>query len=86
MLLKLETRLREVAELKRLPDIKWKKLTPETQGVAEYEAKADDLRMYCLKLPEGYVIITIGFKGNQDKNISRMRGIKTRYLKERKAL
>jgi len=83
MLHKLETRLREVAELKRLPKAKWRKLTPETQGVAEFEAKADDLRMYCLKIPnKGYVIVTVGFKGEQNKDIARMRSIKTRYLQE----
>lgn len=77
MLLKLDTRLREVADLRTLPQAKWRRLTPKTD---EFEAKADDLRLYCIKTEVGFIIMTIGLKGNQREDIARMRTMKARFL------
>lgn len=86
MLLKLQTRLREAAHLKLLPKEKMRNITPDGEDVPEFEIKADDLRMYVIKNQEGFIIINVGLKGDQSKDIAKMRKVKARFLSGRRTI
>lgn len=62
-----------------LPKQKYRQLQP-TQEVPDYEFKGDDLRVYGIEIEDFGIIILGGFKGNQKKDISKLRAIKKNFL------
>jgi len=80
-LLKIQTRLQEVAEGKTLPPNKFKDITPKGELVKEYEIKSDHLRVYFFfESDEGRIIICGGKKTTQSKDIAHFQKIKKTYL------
>ena len=67
----------------RLPATKYKELMgrPEGDNVKEYEIKKDAYRVYLFKDNMGNIIVFGSVKGNQNRDISRFRSIKTDYIK-----
>jgi putative component of toxin-antitoxin plasmid stabilization module len=81
----IQVRLQEMAELKSLPDTKFKDITPEKEKVKEYEVKTKNLRVYLFHdVPNGRVIICAGKKTSQKKDIKHFREVKKRYLESKK--
>lgn len=74
-----------MAELKSLPDTKFKDITPEKEKIKEYEVKTKHLRVYLLHdVPNGRVIVCAGKKTSQKKDIKHFREVKKRYLENKK--
>jgi hypothetical protein len=69
------------ADLKGLPDKKFKPLMGCRDKYTEYEIKTKNLRVYLFKEEKtGSIIICGGKKNNQDKDISEFRRIKRAYI------
>jgi len=80
-LIKLQARMQEVADGSRLPDTKFKDLTPKGETVKEYELKTDHLRLYFIEeAVEKRLIICGGKKSTQDKDIKHFQKVKKEYL------
>ena len=76
-----QSRMQEVADLKRLPVKKFRDLTPKNDPVKEYEIKTDDLRVYLIHEEHtGHIIVCGGLKNAQKKDIRQFRSLKRRYL------
>lgn len=72
-----------VAELKMLPQNKFKDITPSKEDVKEYEFKSKHLRVYIFHLEKsGKVVAFGGYKNTQKEDIPKFRSYKSRYLKE----
>ena len=76
-------RITEVGQMRRLPQNKFKEITPEGQLVKEYEIKCGVFRVYLIK-HEGHIVIIGGKKNRQEKDIRQFRSIKKRYLESLK--
>ncbi len=75
----LQTRLQSMAELKLLPESKCRQLHPKDEK--DYEIKTRNLRLYLFHLEDkGRVIVFLGKKTSQKKDIKRFRSIKKEYL------
>ena len=74
-----------VSNMIRLPATKYKELMgrPEADNVKEYEIKKDAYRVYLFKDDMGNIIVFGGVKGNQNRDLSRFRRIKTDYIKSK---
>ena len=82
-LLKIFTLMNLVAELKMLPQNKFKDITPYKTDVKEYEFKSKHLRVYIFHLEKtGKVVAYGGYKNTQKEDIPKFRSFKNRYLKE----
>jgi len=80
-LLKIQTRLQEIAEGKILPPNKFKDITPKGEMVKEYEVKSDHLRVYFFfESNTDRIIICGGKKTTQSKDIAHFQKIKKAYL------
>ena len=80
----IQVRLQEMAELKSLPDTKFKDITPEKEKVKEYEVKTKHLRVYLFHdVPNGRVIVCSGKKTSQKKDIKHFREVKKRYIENK---
>ncbi len=80
----IQVRLQEMAELKSLPDTKFKDITPEKEKVKEYEVKTKHLRVYLFHdVPNGRVIVCAGKKTSQKKDIKHFREVKKRYIENK---
>jgi putative component of toxin-antitoxin plasmid stabilization module len=73
-----------VSELKSLPQSKFKDITPEKEEIKEYEFKSKHLRIYCIKKPNGKIVVLGGQKSNQKSDIIKFRSIKKQYLESLK--
>jgi hypothetical protein len=73
-----------IANLNSLPHSKFKDITPDKEEIKEYEFKSKHLRIYCIKKPNGKIIILGGYKNNQSSDIIKFRSIKQQYLKSLK--
>ena len=71
--------MNQVANLQRLPEAKFRNITPSKERVKEFEIKKGDLRVYVIK-EAGHIVILGGKKGTQDEDIKKFRLIKERYL------
>ncbi|WP_295653683.1 hypothetical protein [uncultured Mucilaginibacter sp.] len=80
-LVSIKSRMNDVANLKMLPDSKFKKITPNKEQVDEYEIKTRDLRVYLIKNEDGNIVILGGKKNSQVSDIRTFRSIKKEYLK-----
>jgi hypothetical protein len=83
-LIRIQGILQQVARTLHLPGKKWHPLGKPDGEAREFEAKSGDLRLYAVKLSSGYVVIIGGIKGNQKRDIRRLRTIKDEYLKSLK--
>ena len=80
-LIRIQTRLQEIADCKLLPKEKFRNITPKKELVKEYEIKTRHLRVYLFHEEEtGRVIVCGGKKITQQKDINHFRRIKKEYL------
>ncbi len=75
------TRMNYVADMVSLPKEKFREITPKGERVNEFEFKTKNLRVYCIKIPNGKLVVLCGFKNSQKADISSFRGLKKQYLK-----
>jgi putative component of toxin-antitoxin plasmid stabilization module len=76
-------RMTQVSNLQRLPEQKFRDITPRNETIKEFEVKTNDLRIYLIK-EEGHIIILGGKKNTQKGDISHFRSVKRRYLQSKK--
>ncbi len=75
------TRLYEIADMKLLPQNKFKDITPKKENNKEYEIKTHHLRIYLFHDKNtGRVIVCGGKKGTQRADINHFRKIKHEYF------
>lgn len=72
-----------MANLKSLPEGKFKDITPSKEVVKEYEFRSKHLRVYAIKKENGKIIILGGYKNRQKKDFREFRSIKKMYLEEK---
>lgn len=78
-----ETRMHEIAELKSLPQTKYKDITPKDDNNKEYEIKTHHLRVYLFHDKNtGRVIVCGGKKGSQKADIKHFRKLKNAYFNQ----
>ncbi len=73
-----------LSNLNGLPHSKFKEITPDKEDIKEYEFKSKHLRIYCIKKPNGKIVILGGYKNNQSSDIIKFRSLKQQYLKSLK--
>lgn len=76
-------RMNQVSNLQRLPEQKFRDITPKSETVKEFEIKTNDLRIYLIK-EIGHITIFGGKKNTQKEDIRQFRSIKRRYLQSKK--
>jgi putative component of toxin-antitoxin plasmid stabilization module len=83
-LVTMQVRMQEMAEMRQpLPDTKCRDITPKKDGVKEYELKTKHLRLYLIHEEKlGRVIVLLGKKTTQKKNIQSFRRLKREYLNQ----
>jgi putative component of toxin-antitoxin plasmid stabilization module len=74
--------MNEVANIRSLPNTKFKDVTPDKASVREYEFKEGNLRVYAIKKPGGKIIILGGYKNRQKKDYRTFRSLKQQYLEQ----
>jgi putative component of toxin-antitoxin plasmid stabilization module len=80
-LINVQAILKQYADLKSLPDKKFKPLKGCYDDYTEYEIKTKNLRVYLFKEEKtGSIIICGGKKNTQRKDISEFRRIKRAYI------
>jgi len=79
--IRITSTMEQVSKRLSMPYTKWHPLKGSAGTVREYEAKAGDLRLYAVQIHPGYIIVLGGTKGNQDRDIRRLRSLKDSYLK-----
>lgn len=78
------TRLHEMADLKSLPEKKFRDITPKNNNNKEYEIKTRHLRVYLFhEKTTGRVIVCGGKKGTQKDDIRHFRKIKQEYFNQK---
>jgi hypothetical protein len=65
------------------PPTKFKDITPKKEKVKEYEFKSKHLRVYGIAKENGKIIILMGFKTTQDRDIKKFRNLKREYLESK---
>ncbi|MFN6946282.1 MAG: hypothetical protein ACK4ND_15135 [Cytophagaceae bacterium] len=78
----IQVRMQEMAEMRQpMPKTKCREITPKNDPVKEYELKTKHLRVYLIHEEyKGRIIVLIGKKTTQDKDIRKFRQIKKEYL------
>ena len=80
-IMKIYALMQQVAELKTLPQEKFKELKNSKSEVKEYEIKTKHLRVYLFHQEQtGKIIVTSGKKTTQDQDIAHFREIKKKYF------
>lgn len=79
-LISIIARMNDIANLRILPNTKFKDITPNKEKVKEYEIKTNDLRVYFIKDDSGNIVILGGKKNSQPEDIKKFRAIKKAYL------
>jgi putative component of toxin-antitoxin plasmid stabilization module len=80
-LVTIQARLHDIADGKLLPKEKLRNITPKKELVKEYEIKTRHLRVYLFHEENtGRVIVCVGKKTTQQKDINHFRRIKREYL------
>ena len=64
----------------RLPDTKYKDLTPSKEIIKEHEFKSKHLRIYAIQLSGKKLVIIGGYKNTQPQDIIRFRSLKEQFL------
>ena len=73
----------QVANMKRLPQEKFKDITARNDTIKEFELKKGDLRIYLIK-EEGHILILGGKKSSQHGDIKHFRSVNRRYIESKK--
>jgi putative component of toxin-antitoxin plasmid stabilization module len=74
----------QVAELKLLPEKKFKDVTPHGEKVREYEIKTGDLRLYLIhEEHKGRIILLTGRKSTQKSDFPKFRSLKKQYIESK---
>lgn len=83
----IQARMQEMAEMRNpMPEKKCRDLTPKGDPVKEYELKTRNLRVYLIHEERvGRVVVMVGKKTTQPKDIKKFRNIKSAYLKEKES-
>jgi hypothetical protein len=81
----LVARMDQVANMKLLPQDKFKEITPAKESVKEYEVKSRNLRAYPIKDEGGHMIILAGKKNTKRSDINEFQSIKKQYLEYKNA-
>ena len=74
--------MNEIANMRTLPNTKFKDITPGKEDVKEYEFKEGNLRVYSIKKFGGKIIILGGYKNRQKKDLRKFRSLKEQYLNQ----
>ncbi|NMB37089.1 MAG: hypothetical protein GX993_03475 [Bacteroidales bacterium] len=74
--------MNEVANIRTLPNTKFKDITPRKENVKEYEFKEGNLRVYAIKKFGGKIIILGGYKNRQKQDLRKFRSLKEQYLNQ----
>jgi len=83
-LITIVTRMHELADLKTLPENKYRNITPKKENNKEYEIKTKHLRVYLFHdRNTGHIIVCGGVKGTQRSDIKHFRNIKKEYFKQK---
>jgi putative component of toxin-antitoxin plasmid stabilization module len=83
-LITIVTRLHEIADLKSLPQKKFRDITPKNETNKEYEIKTYHLRVYLFhEKNTGRIIVCGGKKGTQQSDIRHFRKIKREYFNQK---
>lgn len=71
-----------VADGRMLPPNKYKEIHAKSgkDQIKEFEFKSKHLRIYGIKLPNGKIIISGGYKNSQKKDISAFQSLKKQYI------
>ena len=64
----------------KLPEKKYKNITPRGEKLNEYEVKTKDLRIYMFRNPSGAIVILGGKKSSQPRDINKFRNLKREYI------
>lgn len=79
-LITIQTRLHEIADLKSLPNTKFRDISPKNGNNKEYEIKTHHLRIYLFhEKNTGRIIVCGGKKGTQNADIKHFRKILKEY-------
>ncbi len=76
--------MEEVANLRSLPETKFRELNDVKGDIKEYEFKSKHLRVYAIKQPNCKLIVLCGYKNSQKRDIIKFRSLKTRYISSQK--
>lgn len=80
---KIPVLMQQVAEGRTLAQTRFKDITPKKESVKEYEIKTTNLRCYLFHdKPHGRVVVFLGRKTSQKKDIKRFRNIKAQYFNQ----
>ena len=83
-LITIQTRLNDIADLKSLPETKFRDITPKKEKNKEYEIKTCNLRVYLFHDKKtGRIIVCGGKKGTQKEDIKHFRKIKKEYFNQK---
>ena len=69
-----------IADLKTLPQNKFRELKGSKDGVKEYEFKSKHLRVYCIQKTGGKIVVLCGKKADQTRDLREFRALKKQYL------
>jgi hypothetical protein len=85
-LVKIQVTMQQISEMRRLPEKKFKDITPKKGVSKEYEIKTEHLRVYCFyREKTGMIVVSGGIKSKkQQSDINRFRAIKKEYLESLK--
>lgn len=72
--------MNRVANLQPVAKDKFRDVTPHRELVKEFKFKYQDLRVLAIKIPDGKLVLLGGYKNQQDKDFSKFRSLKKKYL------
>jgi hypothetical protein len=71
-----------IANLQSVAKEKFKDVTPHGSLIKEYEIKFQDLRAWAIKIPNGKLLISAGYKNDQENGFNEFRSLKQQYFKQ----
>lgn len=63
-----------------LPQTMFKEVSRKNDNIKEYEVKANNLRLYLIKIKHGKLIILGGYKNTQKQDFIKFRNLKQQYI------
>lgn len=77
---RLMTILNRVINNESLPQTMFKEVSRKKDIIKEYEVKANNLRLYLIKIKHGKLIILGGYKNTQKQDFVKFRNLKQQYI------
>ncbi len=77
---RLMTILGRVINNESLPQTLFKEVSRKNDNIKEYEVKANNLRLYLIKIKHGKLIILGGYKNTQKQDFVKFRNLKQQYI------